>query len=234
MVTLSNIICLFTFWVQTLDGSREGVRGVNRINAFIVSLTNLVVHTCDGFFLKVCSIQMTLVWSTAWVNYFLLYLPEFFSSFSFLPSLLVIWVKLDITSVSVAVLHAGCNGHYVIFIETHPLINYGILVPFCQLTVKSPFASQNIESVLCCMGNIEIMLPIKPNLIFIHCVEGVWSNTLLHPFYPGTLFIKKVKMTPFLALHPLYCINFALHPFYFHKLLHLFLSHFPCRYGCTS
>ena len=50
----------------------------------------------------------------------------------------------------------------------------------------------------------------------LHCVEWVWSDTLLHPFYPGTLFIKKVKMTPFLALHPLYCINFALHPFYFH------------------
>ena len=49
-----------------------------------------------------------------------------------------------------------------------------------------------------------------------HCVEWVWSDTLLHPFYPATLFIKKVKMTPFLALHPLYCINFALHPFYFH------------------
>ena len=51
------------------------------------------------------------------------------------------------------------------------------------------------------------------SVTILHCVEWVWSDTLLHPFYPGTLFIKKVKMTPFLALHPLYFINFALHPF---------------------
>ena len=47
-----------------------------------------------------------------------------------------------------------------------------------------------------------------------HCVEWDWSGTLLHPFYRSTLFIKNVKMTHFLPLHPLYPINLILYPFY--------------------
>ena len=48
----------------------------------------------------------------------------------------------------------------------------------------------------------------------------MWNGSGVTPFC--TLFtqapflLKKWKLHPFLALHPLYCINFALHPFYFH------------------